>query len=289
MTYNYNLNNLRGLCIFLVLYIHTITFLFDYNNLNYFQQYIYSLSSLCVPLLFMLSGYLYYFSRNRSKRTIALIKQYFAFALITFIVNLLVIKSHPHFIYLFTFDASSIGYLWFIKILIYLQLVVIGYTRDVRILVIAIVMFFTALQRGGQSEIVYYSICYFSAFFIARYQEVLRHYMPRVTIIIVFLLPVLLNELYFSYRYEIVLFVAIAFIFTLQIKSNHESKFLKLYSNYSLEFLFFQYFVIEYLTRQSISFTTVYQPLILFIFITTIIVYIYAKFKEKFEEELSKI
>ncbi len=289
MTYNNNLNNLRGLCIFFVLYIHTISFLYDYNNLNFFQQYIYSMASLCVPLLFMLSGYLYFFSTKRSKRTIILTKQYLIFAVITFVINLLVIGSHPHFIYIFTFDPSSIGYLWFIKILIYLQLIVIGLTNEKRILIIVIVMFLASATNGVDTEIIYYSICYFSAFIIARYKDQICRYTPRFAILIVLLLPVLLNTLYFSYRFVIIVFTAIAFISVLKIKSNYEIKFLRIYSNYSLEFLFFQYFVIEFISSLNLSFTSVYVPFIFFTTTTTIVVYIYSKLISKFREELLNI
>lgn len=286
---NYNLNNLRGICIFFVLYIHTISFLFSYEQLNYIQQYFYSLSSLCVPLLFMLSGYLYYFSKNQVQRTIKLLKKYLILALITYFFNLSILGMHSRIIYIFTFNASSIGYLWFIKLLIYLQLIVIGFKYNWKILIFIIFMMIASLQNVNPQEIIYYSVCYFTAFIIARYKEVICHYVPSSLVIAVFCLPILLNELYFSYRMEIVLFVSIIFIFTLKIKSNHEIKALRIFSTYSSEFLFFQYFIIELIIYLHPRFNSFYTYFILFTSLTTLSVYIYSKLNQKFKEELLNI
>ncbi len=288
MKINYSLNNLRGITIVSILYIHTISFLVNYNEIPQIAKYFYSLSSISVPLLFMLSGYLYRTSSNQFLRFKQLTITYIFYVGVTMLVNSLLLGVNTNFKHAFLYNPSSIGYLWFIKVLIFCELIIILYKFNREGLIALFLLFLISTNQVYASEIIFYTLSYFIGYYANKDRFKVFEFIPKASIVYLFILPLLLNNLYYNANYFTLIIATIVFASILKFKSVKKQPILEFYSRNSLELLFFQYFIIEILLRVPIEYTNLLLSFALVFSLCSMSVLIFEKSKIYIRGELSK-
>lgn len=119
---NNRIDMLKGLSALMVIWLHVGTFIiYEFTPSSFLMR---SLASLCVPLFFIISGYYMGKSKNLSKGTIKLLKTYGLMVVVILVFNkfLGIYDSRPILKNTFILNTSSIGYLWFIRDLIWYRL-----------------------------------------------------------------------------------------------------------------------------------------------------------------------
>lgn len=285
---NYNFNTLRAISIMSIAYIHTISFIVPFSSLNGIEKYFYSFFSLSVPLLFMLSGFLFAKSKNQANRIKSTLKIYFKFCVITILFNYFVFHQNFDIYKLILFNQSSIGYLWFVKILIYCQLIIYFAKNNKEYLLTIILIFFISNPINELLQIIFYFICYFTGYIISIKPLKIYQYVPTALIFYTIFMPVILKLKYYTNSPTLYIFSTLVFLSILNVKSNRKVQFLEFFSKNSLEILFMQYFVIESLLRLKYTFVNLWLTFILVSIIIYLLVYIYAIIGAKIREEQLK-
>lgn len=121
----YSIDLLKVLLAFGIIFIHVGTFIVGVENMNNFQAYLYSLSSLFVPLFFVISGF--FFSQNKNKKSaiVKLIVIYIIISVISMVINVFGFNITYELDEIkFILIGDYINYLWFINSLIYYMIIV---------------------------------------------------------------------------------------------------------------------------------------------------------------------
>ncbi len=286
---NHNLNSVRGITIIGIMYIHTISFIVDYNKLALYERYLFSIASLCVPILFMISGYLYHSSRSYEKSIRRTAIEYIKLSAIVIFVNKFILNVHFDIYKFLLFNQSSIGYLWFLKVLLYLQVVIYVYKYKKGYLLTLILLFVVSNNQGSFSEMIFYVVVYLTGYLIAEGRMSFLDYLPKITVLLIFVIPLMFLNQYYTYEPRLYLVAVIFFNWLLRVKSNIRIKFLEFFSKNGLIYLTMQYFVIEGLLRTKFEFNHVFPMFGFILIMSTGLVLTYNFIDEKLREELSKI
>lgn len=285
---NNNINSVRGITIIGIMYIHTISFLVDYNDLSYIVRYLFSMASLCVPLLFMISGYLFNRSKNQKRNTKKLVYTYLKFVIVVILINLFILHVKFDIYKIFLFNQSSIGYLWFIKVLIYFQLIILSFKYCKSGLVFILLLFIVSTVPGTRIELYFYGVNYFTGYYISKSKHNIFSYIPKYFWVFSLTMPFMLQLQYYTYSVRVYLMTIIVFTCLLKIKSNHPIKFLEYFSKNGLTYLTFQYLSVELLLRIQIDYKLFIPTFITVLILSTIFVLVYDFIEQRFREELSK-
>ncbi len=107
----------------MVMWLHVGTFLYKLDTVA--LVYTRGIASLCVPVFFIISGYFMGKSKNLSKSTIKLIKLFLLMVVITAIFDYAfgIVYKYDLLHRLFLPKSGSVGYLWFIRDVIYMRVI----------------------------------------------------------------------------------------------------------------------------------------------------------------------
>lgn len=175
------------------------------------------------------------------------------------------------------------------KVLIYLQLLIYTFKTNKEYFVTIVLIFLVSTANTDYLEIEFYFSCYLTGYLISANHLKFIDYVPRFLGLSFILMPIMFSNQLYTYEPRLYVFTVLAFSALIKIKSNHQIKILEYFSNNGLEYLTFQYLIIESLLRLNYNFTNIYIVFIIILSITTVLVWVYNKVNQIFKEELSKI
>ncbi len=281
---NYKLDVIKGLATILILVIHIGTF--TEHAETEFYMYTRSLLSLCVPVFFLISGYFYYYSKNKMLRLKSLLILYLKYSVVLFFFDYLVLGIGVEQLLkdVFTLGGSSIGYLWFVKVLIYYMLTIailekilknetICNVLTVVFMVYAfqmiLVIFGRDLLLTGNTHV---GFCYINAgYLVAHYKINRRLKIPNLMLLVI---PIIF--IFLDYGYNRMLprtFFAAMIILINGLDSKINSNPLKFITRNSLNYLFVHYFIIQIFIIREIFYDNkfIINLIILFVVTTSVV------------------
>ncbi len=281
---NYKLDVIKAIATILILVIHIGTF--TKHAETEFYMYTRSLLSICVPVFFLISGYFYYYSKNKMLRVKRLLILYLKYSVVLFFFDYLVlgIGIGQLFKDIFTLGGSSIGYLWFVKVLIYYMLTVaflekIFKTKTVCNSLTALFAVYSfqmiAVIFGGDllfTGNTHVGFCYINAgYLVANYEIDRRVKIPNLMLLVV---PIIF--IFLDYGYNTLLprtFIAAMIIFINGLDSKINNNPLKFITRNSLNYLFVHYFIINIFINREIFYDNkfIINVIILFVVATNVV------------------
>ncbi len=249
----------KGLSVLFVIYLHVTTFLIQ--NISFIELYLRSIATLSVPIFFIISGYFMYERDNLLKSTLKLIKMYLIFCTITIIFNYLTSVNHVYINDMFGFFTGSIGYLWFIRNLIYIQLIYISLNKDFNFFIVTCLLLFLSMFILFKLEFINLNIEALSTFLYIPFGIIINKYNKRikeininifVSISLILILMYFRNIEYYINYVDINTIISILLISNILLSNKFNFNTLNYFSFNSIYILFTQYFVINML---SLNFT----------------------------------
>lgn len=251
MERNYKLDLYKGIAAIGVLWIHVGTFVSptDTAFLNYTRE----LASLIVPIFFIISGYFLANSKNVLPGTIKLLKTYFIMAICTIVFYQLFIGTYSVLEMIkrvFDFSFGGVGYLWFIKMLIYYRLIIVVNhglikKKELQIIIPILCIIFSILNFYTLGPNLYVSLLFCSTGYLLQRLNVVYNVRFNSWLGLIF---VCLIYLIFGSEYNthaVYTFIAALITFLTAFQGSIKSNPLEFYSRNSLNLLFVHYFVLN--------------------------------------------
>lgn len=291
MKRNYLLDLYKAVATLMVMLIHVLNH--PINAESQIAPIIYTYCSLAVPVFFVISGYFMEKSHNLKKGTIKLIKSYLIYSAILIIVLISIYGIQYWSLFLkktLFISYNSMGFLWFIKFLIFYRIIYTAYfklfgkDRIISFYVISIVLalipviyFNGNLQTSGFLK---------TTLFFTTIGHLFSRYEAKLTSRKISKWALLLVPFYFTifiepgYHKEIIVLAIPTFIILLVgINSNINSNGLEFYSRNSIRFLFMQYLVS--LILASYITTNIAVSYLVFLAATSVIVLLWEQIERK--------
>ncbi len=270
-----NLDNHKGLIIIAIIYVNAVSYLGQPSDLNIVMKYTYSLCSYALPLLFMISAYSYGKQHDHFSHFKKTFLKYSKYLLITVIVNLVLFDIDFNVYEAFFLSREAVGYFWFIKTLLIFQLFILAsYLFNDGLLIVFASLILVAGTQQDVGSIIYFMYFLFG-FFYSRINTQLSLFIPTKLKYIILVAPFLLNFLY--YPMSPFVFVTSFLMFNGIVHTKREvHTVLEFYGRNSLETIFFQYFIVEFIAHFIDPYNAVLDFLVLMA-ITTICVYFYER------------
>lgn len=245
---------LRFILTFVIVFTHVGTFIVGYDNMTQFEKYLYSFTSLAVPLFFIISGYMFASSNNQFKQIYRMIKIYLCATFISMLLNTVFCGSNYNLENMnFFLLGSYTNYLWFINSLIYFMMIlycisnIIKNKFNMAVLLFILIIIINVLLLDIRDTSFFRTIIYFIVgylIFVCNIKFQINHF----ELVFILLYPLIINLQYVKLNLITLVIAMVIFMYVKNIKVP-KIKF-QFYSIFGIITLVVQYYIIYFVSTK---------------------------------------